>query len=399
MRRHTDTKAQRKALGGFGSVIITLLLTACMSAATPTPMMTLEATPTCRPSSAWSELFTLANAGLANPPALAIVPEQVTFVYVTSDQNGARQVMRRLRDGQFTESTLTLPPIHPRAQSVFPAANGNVYVLWIDLDEITGQPTLFAALVLPTDEIARGPLPISRDNERVYDYAAALAADGTLWVTWSGTISNEATVSMRQIDGEGRPNNARTLATDALHPALIAQPDGSFLLFYEQARGDGVMRALVSDGVTLESTRITGKVARTPGTMIHSVYAAMDETYGYFLWNLTRDDGRRETWISTGNLTALNWSPPARFEPPYTWARPLVGVQGAVRVAVTQDDDIGIVTLNGGVFGGYEQVTTCTPVLDPPALYADARQSYLVWSQPRRGAPATLSLTVREAGR
>jgi hypothetical protein len=351
------------------------------------------ATPTCQPTSAWTNFFQLASAGLSNPPALAITPEQVTFAYITSDQNGARQVMRRLRDGRFTENVLTLPPIQPRAQTVFPAANGTIYLLWIDLDETTRQPALFAALILPTDEIARGPLMLSRDRERVYDYAAALGADGALWVTWSGAVSNEAAVSMRQLDAEGRPAPSTLIASDALHPTLIARADGTFWLFYEQARGDGVMRALVSDGVTLESDRILGKVARTPGTLIHSVFAASDETHGYLFWNMTRDDGRRETWFSTGELNAANWSQPSLFEPPYVWVRPAAGLQGALRAAVTLGDEIGIAALDGGVFTGFAPVTSCTPVLEPPALFIAGAQHYLVWSQPQRSAPATLFVT------
>ena len=333
----------RVLLGG----IVLVIFSACapVEPITPTP----EATEACPITSAWGDVITLARAGLANPPALAISADTITLAYVTSDQNGARQVIRRLNTGVLSDpTTLTLPPIQPRGQSLFPASNGSVYLLWIDLDEFTRQPRLFSALITPSNEIARGPIPVSRDNERVYDYSAALAADGSLWVAWSGTISNEPAVSMTQIDVEGRPITTNTIASDALHPALIAREDGSFLLFYEQARADAVIRTLVAGGVTLESARITSKVSRTPATLVHSVYAASDDTHGYLWWNLTRNDGRRETWMTTGALDAANWEPPILFEPPYTWVRPLIGVRGDVRVGVTHEDTLGIVTLRGG---------------------------------------------------
>ncbi|MDX2162799.1 MAG: hypothetical protein SF162_15880 [bacterium] len=378
-----------------------ILLTNAHCTAAPAPTPTPDP---CPVESAWGDVLTLARAGLAAPPALAVLPDQqIALAYVTSDGTGARQVMRRWINAALTEPiTLTLPPIQPRAQTAFPALAGGVFVLWIDLDETSRQPGLFSALIAPTSEIVRGPLRLSAENERVYDYAAVRSPDGSLWVAWSGARTNEANLTLRRIDNDGRPGQPIPLAADALHPALIGADDGSLWVLYEQGTGDGVIRALVYDGTLIESARIAGRVSRTPGTLIHSLYAAADATgTGYLFWNLTRDDGRRETWLSTGSLTGFAWSPPELLPAPYAWARPLNDpAQRAVSAAVssTEDQALGIVLFNQGQIFAAEMVTRCTPVIDPPALYASPDALILAWSRPRQNAPADLQITLRQNG-
>ncbi|MFN8527010.1 MAG: hypothetical protein U0670_00155 [Anaerolineae bacterium] len=374
--------------------LCTAILTACAGSPTAT------ITPTCTPESAWGGVITLANAGLTAPPALAVHANFMSLAYVTSDQTGARQVMRRWIDGHLTDPvTLTLPPIQPRDQLTFPALDNNVFVVWIDLDEVTHVPAVFSALVTPTTEILRGPLRLSAENEQVYDLSAALMSDGSLWVAWSGATSNEPAVWLRKIDNEGRPALPIRFASDALHPALIRLPDDTLLLLYEEGEGENVVRARIADGVLLESARITARVSRTPGTLIESVYGAADSTHGYLFWNLTRDDGHRETWFSTGELDAANWSAPALFEPPYQWVRPLAENRTYVQLAAVDStgsgDQIGVASMAAGEFVGFEPVTRCTPVIDPPALFSNGGQLILAWSQPHTAAPADLQMTIQ----
>lgn len=383
--------ASRKRRAAWWAILVAVIA-GCAADPTPTPQVTESG---CPVESVWGEVITLANAGLASPPALAFHPQLTTLAYVTSDANGARQVMRRWIDNRLTDPlTLTLPPTQPRAQLTFPAGENRVFLLWIDLDEASQLPALFSALITPTTEIARGPLRLSAENERVYDYAAVLNPDGTLWVAWTGAATNEANVSLRQIDADGRPGQSITLATNAIHPALITNRDGTLTVFYEQ--GAGVIRARTADGVLLESARITGQVSRTPGTLIHSLYAGVsDGNIEYLFWNLTRDDGRRETWFSTGASDALNWTPPALFEPPYTWVRPLIAdTSGDLSLAVTEGDQIKQAVMRGGAFVNATPITRCTPVIDPPALYTNGQGLVLAWSQPRPAAPAALQVTL-----
>lgn len=354
--------------------------------------------PTCEPQSAWGDLFSLGTAGLSSSPALAVLPDRLAVAYSLSDNDGAHQVIRWLMNGSLNDPlTLTLPPIQPRGQLVFPAEQNRVFLLWIDLDEATSLPALFFALIEPTGEIARGPLRLSTEYERVYDFHAALTADNALWVTWSGAIRREANVSLRRIDGDGRPATTPiALATDARHPVLIPNTDGTLTLLYEDGRGESLIRARIAQGVLLESTRITGQISRTPGTVTNSVFAAADETHEYIFWNLTRDDGRRETWFSVGSRESTSYAAPILFEPPYQWVRPLPNARGDVRAAVMDGDTIGVVTLRAGAFGGFEPVVTCASVIDPPALYRDSGgRLILAWSQPNQSAPADLWMTIQ----
>lgn len=354
--------------------------------------------PTCEPQSAWGDLFALGSAGLSSSPALAVLPNRLAVAYILSDNDGAHQVMRWLSsDGLSDPLTLTLPPIQPRGQLIFPAEHDRVYLLWLDLDETTGLPALFFALIEPTGEIARGPLRLSTEYERVYDFHAALTADNTLWVTWSGAVRREANVSLRRVDADGRPGTTPiTLAVDARHPVMIPNPDGTLTLLYDEGHGEGLIRARIAQGVLLESSRITGQISRTPGTVTNSVFAAADESHDYIFWNLTRDDGRRETWFTAGEHDSTAYSAPTLFEPPYQWVRPLPNARGDVRAAVMDGNTIGVATLSGGIFGGFEPVVTCASVIDPPALYRDAQgRMILAWSQPRQNAPALLWMTIQ----
>jgi hypothetical protein len=348
------------------------------------------------PVSAWGEIITITQAEQAEPPAMAALGrDQLMFAWIGADRAGVRQRMRRSNEGSLTnELTLTLPPLRPRQQSLYPAGGGNAHLLWIDEDEATRQLALYSALITPTDEIGRGPLPVSEGLS--LQYTAARTGDGSLWVAWSGDPLSEPSLWMREIEVEGRPQLARRIALDAGYPAALTLGDDTMLLVWIDFASGQVMRGLFADGVLLESGAVTSTVALRDGDRLIDVRIAADASHGYLFWNISRADGHAEVWISSGALYGFNWSQPTQLSEAYRFAMPLTDQRATVQVAIAEDFGVGLLTMSGGGVARYERVVSNTRLIAAPALYTDDRRLYLAWAQPDPFAPAFLNVTSKE---
>ncbi|GEM_PF-1678127 len=365
----------------------------------PAPLLAQEPTPL--PTSLWGSVERIAHAEQANPPAFAITRnslgrELFTFAWITADRGGVRQSMRHIEDGALTHSfDLTLPPLRPRDQRLFPAPENQVHLLWIDDDEVTRIPSLFSALVRPNGEIARGPIPISEGG--VYEYSAAPMPDGSLWVAWAGDPISEPTLYLRRIDFDGRPALSIRAAANAAHPALVGLADGALLAFWIDMDGGTLRGARYAEGVRLELNALAPTVSLNAGDRLLDVRASVDSTHAYVFWNIDRQ-GMRESWFASGEIGAPAWEPPTRING-YWGVTPASGDFTATLAASAVNVESGaltVLTFARGQLVGSESVVRLNKgesVISPPALYIAQSRRCLLWSSPDPFAPAALYMT------
>lgn len=368
-------------------VFLLLFLAACA----PT-----ESNSTLIAVSSWGEIVTIARAEQAEPPALINGGEAgLIFTWVEADRSGTRQRLGRGTLEAITSTTvLTLPPTHPRDQSLYAGNNGNAHLLWMDADTSTGELALFSALITPTNEIFRGPLRLS--NGLALNYSTTQTTDGSLWVAWSGGTISESEVHLREIDPEGRPQLPRRVALDAGYPSAVTLTQDTVMLIWLDFSTRQIMRGFFADGVLLEANVIAPMIALRDGDRLVNLRAAADATHGYIFLNITRANGQHEVWLASGQLYSAAWSQPTKLSESYRFAAPLDEQRARLFVGIAEDMGIGVLTLSNGGINRYERIVSNVQLIAPPLLYADAQTLYLAWASPDPFAPATLNFTARD---
>jgi len=347
--------------------LICLLLAACQS--TPTR---------------W---ITLAEAEQGRAPALSVFEDRLTAVWVGADAAGVHHDARQVVNGESSPVTvLPLPPTYPYDQRLYPAADGALYLLW--LDRAGDVTALYSAWIAPDLTILR-TAPVS--DGRALRYSAVPDGAGGLWVAWSGGLLSEPTVYTRHIDAEGRPLDQFRVAADAEYPALTRTHDGLIYLFWLQA--GQVLRARLEDGIPVDTESLTSAISLAPGDRLYDVNIGLDRTQAYLFWNVTRASGAIETWYTSGEFDAAFWNAPTRFlltlddaqteSKPLRWASPAVGQSDTLWVAAESAAGLGIAELRGGVVVGYEVIVPDVYLIGTPTLLIRPDQTHvLAWSSP-----------------
>lgn len=370
------------------------------------------------PESAWGPLRTLAQAEQTTGPALWAGDGRVTAAWVGADDTGVHHDARALANDTLAETVvMPLPPVQPHDQRLLPAAGDTLHLLWRDRTAGTLETRLFAARLSPTLDVLSGPNAIS--TGAAFHYSAAPTGDGGLWAVWSGGLSAEPGLYARRVDRAVRPlAEAVALTSDADWPALAWDAGGGLHLLWRQPGSGQLVYARLGDGA-LERVMPTGlAVWLAPGDRLRSLYAALDRTHIYAVWNVTRAGGADETWLAAGALGGGRWTPPVRlgvtvdaggvFEtgfntgparaagPGADWLRhasPLGGQHDALPLAAQTADGLALVYLRGGAAAGYQLIVPGAALIGPAALAADAdRHLYLAWAQPAPAGPADLLL-------
>lgn len=231
--------------------------------------------------------------------------------WIGSDKADVFQVARPL-GGDAAPVVLPLPPRHPFAQQGVPAAGGRFHLLWLDANADASN-RLYSALLSPDLQVIRGPVEVS--DGFTQHYAVTAARDGGVRVAWSGGMPAEPSLYTQRIDADGRPLVATRVALNAAWPAL-ATTAREPLLFWRDRTSGNLWRAAF-DGSN--AVRLASGVALAAADRIVNVSAAATNTFGVYVWNVTRADGSDESWLTGGSLTASDWPTP-------------------VRVALSQDD-------------------------------------------------------------
>ncbi len=371
------------------------------------------------PETAWGPAYALAQAEQAAGPALWANARRAAAVWVGADEAGVHQDARALVGGTLTETAaLPLPPIQPYDQRLLPAAGDTLHLLWRDRAAGTLETRLYAARLSPALEALSGPNAIS--TGAAYHYSAAPTGDGGLWAVWSGGLPAEPGLFARYVDRAGRPRaEVIPLASDADWPALAWDAGGGLHLLWRESSSGQLVYGRLADGALDQVTPTGLAVWLSPGDRLRGLYAALDRTHIYALWNVARAGGADETWLAAGALAGGRWTPPARlglsanpdepFESGFNtgavqaartgadWLRhaaPLGGQHDALPLAAQTADGLALVYLQGGAVAGWQMVVPGATLIGPAALAADVeRHLYLAWAQPAPAGPADLLLT------
>lgn len=346
-------------------------------------------------------MLTIAHAPQTAPPALHYAPSGLTMFWIGSDAAGVHHDGRQLRDGALgAPVTLPLPPVHPRAQTVFPAGPYGSHLLWLDADA-TGEIRLFNALITPELNVERGPVDLSRAP--ALNYAALPEADGALWVAFSGGSIAEPTLYLTRIDPAGRPQPARAVSANSRHPALARDSAGGVHLFW---LGDGgLMRAQIVDGHVTEPIRASASVYIGPGDRLHSLRAGAGDEYIVVFWNLTRAHGEPETWFASGRPEERHWRAPDRLRIDEDGApsadeglslasvSPLAGWHDRLPAAAQTDAGIGIVWFHNGLPDEFRLAAPGAITLAAPS-FVETRDGQVAigWAQPALDDVAALNV-------
>jgi hypothetical protein len=74
---------------------------------------------------------------------------------------------------------------------------------------------------------------------------------------------------------------------------------GLINLYWLRTTDGAVMQAGFIDGKAINPKPLVDGVLLNPGDRLDGFYAARDSTYDYLFWNVSRADGRHETWVAS----------------------------------------------------------------------------------------------------
>jgi hypothetical protein len=305
---------------------------------------------------------------------------------------------------------------------MLPAPDNHLHLLWLDQTNVR-ETDLYSAVITPAFVVERGPIKIT--DEPTLRYAAVSNADGSMWVVSSGGMTSQSGLYGRYIDIEGRSRLQENyqLVIDGDWPTLVKTNDGKIYLFWIQPSDGHIMRATLIEGVVENAHAITETIILNPGDRLMDFNAGLDRTHGYLFWNVTRADGKTETWFASGVLNAEIWQQPERLGISITSAPFETGFNSGAAQAASAGDawlswtaamsgefdnlaaasllpsgQLGILYFQDGAVAGVQEIVAVTPLIGVPALSTDRdRFLYLTWSEPNLRGQADLRMTTSRA--
>ncbi len=404
-------------LSRLGTFFLLLILAACQPAApTPTPLL----------QSAWGSVVTVAQAEQTDAPAISVNENGVVAAWVGSDNQGVFQALRTL-NAQTISDPVRLPlPVRPYAQQFAPSIDNRRHLFWLD-SNVEGETRLFTALLEPDLQRERESTIITKQVTR--RYALLPTADGGVWAVASGGLSSEPSLYAHFIDADGRLrlNENPLIADFADWPAALQRSDGLYSLYWLRSTDGMLMQAGFVDGQIVNPQPLVNGVILGPGDRIDAFTTAQDTTTLYFFWNLTRADGRHETWITSAapdqatlpspsrlqitipSAAALDPSPENRFDSGFnagavfaasdgrdvvSWLKPASGTFAVLPAAAQVNHQLAVIFLRAGKIVGYRPLNVETKLIGMPTLVIDRDlYLYLAWSQPDPAGYANLQLS------
>ncbi|MBI1278635.1 MAG: hypothetical protein GC179_10960 [Anaerolineaceae bacterium] len=407
------------------STFFLLLLLAACQPVTPTPAPL--------PQSAWGSVITVAQAEQTDAPALYVDEKGITTAWVGADEQGVFQALRTLNTEGMSDVVRLPLPVRPYAQQFAPASNHRLHLFWLD-SNVNGETRLFTALLKPNLDRDRELTILTQQVTRRYTLLPTV--DGGVWAIASGGLSSEPNLYAHFVDDDGRwrLSDNYLIAENADWPAVLQRPDGLFNLYWLRSTDGAVMQSGFIEGQAIDPHPLTDGVILNPGDRLDSFSAAQDSSQTYLFWNVSRADGRHETWLAADTFDQSAWPPPTRlrisvpnnvstnapavhfFESGFnsgvaytasegrdnvSWVKPASGLFSTLPVAAQVDNQIAIVFLRGGHIVGYRPMDTGTKInlIGTPNLVVDRDlYLYLAWSQPDLAGYANLQLASLKFG-
>jgi hypothetical protein len=373
------------------SPFLFLLLWGCTAALLPT-------------ATAWGESLLIAQARQAAAPALVFDSGGLIAVWIGADERGVHHDVRRVGlDGALGDVlTLPLPPRYPRALQLATGIGGRTHQLWLDADD-DGDTQLYGA-VLETDfTVFRGPTLVS--DAGTYRYHALADGAGGVLAAWSGGLAAEPTLTVTQIDYEGRPVQPLAQLDGADYPVLFRAPDGIYLLWID-VRQQVICLSPFRADLALGCQARVPSVRLERGDWLQGLSAGADRSHIYVLWNIERGQSGDETWFASLPIGGSDWAQPQRLrfmtqtdatvqtgynsgqvsaarlggEAVFAFAAPLPTVGDTLPVAGQSGGELGILYFADGSVVGYQAVAQAR-LLAPPLLLSDVdRHLHMAWS-------------------
>lgn len=417
-----NLSTQYSALSTF--FLLLLLLAACQPV-TPTPAPL--------PQSAWGSVITVAQAEQTDAPTLYVDENSIIAAWVGADEQGVFQALRTINSEGMSDPVRLPLPVRPYAQQFTPAGNGRLHLFWLD-SNVNGETRLFTSLLKSNLDRERELTLLTQQVTRRYTLLPT--ADGGVWAIASGGLSSEPAIYAHFVDGDGRwrLSDNYLVAENADWPVTLQRPDGLINLYWLRNTDGAVIQAGFIEGQAIDPHQLVDGVLLNPGDRLDSFNAAQDSTQTYLFWNISRADGRHETWLATGTPDQPSWQPPTRlrinvphdmsvnapaanfFESGFntgiaytasegrdnvSWVKPAAGLFPILPVAAQVDNQITVVFFRGGHIVGYRPMDMGNKIMliGTPALAVDRDlYLYLAWSQPDSVGYANLRLASLKFG-
>lgn len=357
----------------------------------------------------------LAEAEQSAPPAIVVGESFVAAAWIGSDARGVHHDARLLTaDGLSEIVTLPLPPRQPHSQTLLPGLIGTLHLLWLDMNE-QGESRLYTALLtLPDLSVRRGPTPVS--ERHTLRYTTRAEASGGIVAAWSGGNVAEPSMTLRRVDSDGRPLDIIGRLTAADYPALMVI-DGRLHLFWQGVRDAAIYRAEVRENALGSAERLTTSPNLDTGDQLLSLYAGSDYEYQYVIWNISRSNGRCETWMAAGTGSDT-WNSPMplsvgdagtnRFQSGFNSSvaqqaqsgssdaclgMPLPEQGPSLPLAAQTSTGLAILYFRSGQLERQQLIARGATLLAPPNFASDRSQHlFLAWSEPSAAGYAELRL-------
>lgn len=334
------------------------------------------------------------QAQQAAAPALLLNPDGAALAWIDADAGGGRYYLRHVQEGQLGPLyTLPVPARNPFDLMLYPAYAGRYHMLWLDADD-SGQLRLYSLLL---DALGRPePSPPVLSTLWTARYTAAPDGEEGLHIVWSGGRLDEPALYYQSLDALGRPQFPQLLATEAEWPALAAGEDALYLFWL--GTGPAVYGAQLVDGELRGPRALLRPPPLGPADRLDAFHAALDGEQAWLVWNLTRMNGRRESWLASGPVGGEGWEPPQRLrdgEANISWLRPLTGQHHPLPAAALRGGWLGVGEVGTEGLVNWRPLAETAVLLGPPLLAAapDGRL-FLAWSQPGENAADLLLIEV-----
>jgi hypothetical protein len=391
--------------------LLVLLLTACMPLSAPSPDAVSY--------SAWGDIVMLGDAPQREAPALHVTTDAVWAGWIAPQSRLNQHFFRRFERGRVSVvQSPQMPTQFPRDAQLYPAGGRDtLHQLWLATDE-RGTVQLYVATLAADLSLFRGPLMVSSNGALCYDTLPD--GNGGLWALWRGGNPPHMQLYTAYIDPSGLvlQVNALDVAADGC-PRLVAFPENTYAMWESAGR---LQLAELIGGRLTPPQPVTEMPMLSADDRLRTFTAGGDSRWLYAFWNITRADGRNETYFTAGHPSRVAWPSPqplniladtiTTFDTTLntgttfsavtategrraSWASPAPDVLPLLPVALTLEDTaLGVAYFADGDLRGYQQVTTVAPLLGVPSLRVDTnRHVYLAWSAPTLVGDSRLSIT------
>lgn len=253
--------------GGWGKWLLLLLCAIGLSACQPpTP-----------DASGWQAPIRAAETSPQTRPTLLI--QRKTLIFAWHDTTA-------LNVARAGEQPKKLPLGHtPRQWMMYAGRDDQVQVLWLD-QTTPDESRLFTALLAPDLTLRRGPTEVS--NADTSDFAAAALPSGELQTLWVNRNAGAVpSLYAQRIDSQGRPQTAKQIAKDAVHPALTVDAGGNLHAAWLEAGAGSLWTihyAQYTDEIGTQPATQAGLIKLDAGFALESFVIGTDATHVYIIW-------------------------------------------------------------------------------------------------------------------